>query len=87
MDFLNNCGIYKITNKINGHCYIGKSIDLKERLQEHFRIPFRDNQDYKKEYPLYRAIKKYGKENFDIIILEYLTKEDYIKKGSDREKY
>lgn len=55
MDFLSNCGIYKITNKINGHCYIGKSIDLKERLQEHFRIPFRDNQDYKKRISLIQS--------------------------------
>ena len=25
------CGIYKITNKINGHSYIGQSVDIKRR--------------------------------------------------------
>ena len=26
-----SCGIYKITNKINGHSYIGQSVDIERR--------------------------------------------------------
>lgn len=28
-------GIYKITNKLNGKCYIGQSVDMKKRLNQH----------------------------------------------------
>lgn len=28
-------GIYKITNKNDGKCYIGKAFDIKERWQGH----------------------------------------------------
>ena len=28
-------GIYKITNKINGHLYIGQSIDIENRWTRH----------------------------------------------------
>ncbi len=61
--------IYKITNKINGKVYIGKTEKENpyERFEEH-------KQDYKKERkeirPLYRAFNKYGIENFSFEILE-----------------
>lgn len=32
MDF---CGIYKITNKNNGKCYIGQSVDIFTRWKKH----------------------------------------------------
>ena len=58
--------IYKITNKINQKSYVGKTINsIEERWNEHKR-------DYKKfpERPLYRAINKYGIENFTIEQIE-----------------
>lgn len=62
-------GIYKITNNINGKVYIGQSVDIKRRWKEHKKEAF-----YKKshcfDYPLYRAIRKYGIENFKFEILE-----------------
>ena len=33
-------GIYKITNKLTGKCYIGQSIDIKKRLYYHFKQKF-----------------------------------------------
>ena len=56
-------GIYKITNKINGKCYIGKSIDVYRRWEEekHFRSV---NEHLKS------AFEKYGFENFSFEILE-----------------
>ena len=60
-----SCGIYKITNLINGHSYIGQSICIEIRWKNH--------KCYDKEckdYPLYRAFRKYGIENFSFEIIE-----------------
>ena len=62
--------IYKITNNINGKIYIGQTNDLKRRTQEH-------KHDKRKDKYLYRAIKKYGWDNFSVDILYY--GEDYNK--------
>ena len=60
--------LYKITNKINGKVYIGKtSLTVEERYKEHL-------QDYKKDTkekrPLYDAFNKYGIDNFFVTELE-----------------
>jgi len=63
-------GIYKYTNKINGHSYIGQSIHIFERKHEHEYKAlhlYQGNDEYNKT--LYRAIRKYGIENFDFEIL------------------
>lgn len=57
-------GIYKITNLINGKCYIGKSNNIKLRWYDHKR----KINDY--DYPLYNAFRKYGIENFKFEIIE-----------------
>ena len=54
--------IYKILNKKNNKIYIGKTeFSIEKRWKEHLR-------DSKKnlDRPLYRAMNKYGIENFDI---------------------
>ena len=62
-------GIYKITNKINGKCYIGQSINIKQRWKGHRKDAFWLNgPDY--QYPLYKAIRKYGIENFSFEVIE-----------------
>ena len=54
--------IYKITNNINGKCYIGKTErNIQIRWLEHTRLS-RLNIDL----PLYRAFSKYGIDNFSI---------------------
>jgi len=55
-------GVYKLTNKINGKIYIGKSISLRRRLMEH-------QYERRDAYPIERAIKKYGMDNFEIEVL------------------
>ena len=64
-------GIYKITNLINKHAYIGQSKNIEFRIKTHFKKAFIEASD---EYykVLYIAIRKYGKENFKIEILEEL---------------
>lgn len=59
--------IYKITNKINGKCYIGQTRDFKNRIRKHIKD---SKWDKKSHYPLYRAINKYGWDNFDIDIID-----------------
>lgn len=60
--------IYVITNKINGKQYVGKTLrTIEERFKQHLRD---SNKITLEQRPLYKAIKKYGKENFDISLLE-----------------
>ena len=67
-------GIYKITNKINKKCYIGKSNNIKRRFSEHKCIYHETNKCLKKAY------LKYGKENFDYEILEECSLEELNEK-------
>lgn len=68
--------IYKITNCINGKCYIGQTRrSLNERLNSHVRE--------RKSRPLYNAIRKYGWDNFQVDILEQCEVEDL----NDKEIY
>lgn len=62
-------GIYKITNKVNNHCYIGQSRNIAKRWIDHCSAANSPiHEAY--EYPLYRAIRKYGIQNFSFEILE-----------------
>lgn len=62
-------GIYKITNKLNNKCYIGKSSNIEERWKYHkWRYQEKGHSEYDK--PLYRAFRKYGIENFTFEIIE-----------------
>ena len=53
--------VYKITNLVNGKIYIGiTEKTVEERFREHLGFARRGDKDY----PLYKAIRKYGEENF-----------------------
>lgn len=61
--------IYQYKNKINGHMYIGLTNDSKRRFSEHLSAANNpNNKDYNQI--IHKAIRKYGIENFDYIILE-----------------
>lgn len=60
-----SCGIYKIENKMNHHCYIGQSINIESRWIHH-----RNYSKQNSHYPLYMAFEKYGIEQFDFSIVE-----------------
>lgn len=63
--------IYKITNLINNKCYIGKTErTIKERWKDHLRN--RNSIDL----PLYRALNKYGIENFKVEQLEECSSQE-----------
>lgn len=72
-------GIYKITNRINGHYYIGQSVGVKKRFREHcFAAAHSDNKDHNS--PIHRALAKYGKDNFIFEIIEECSKEKLDKR-------
>lgn len=62
-------GIYKFTNNINGKCYIGQSIHIEERYNQHRRNYLNKNSSQYND-KVYRAFRKYGFENFNFEILE-----------------
>ena len=56
-------------NKINQHKYIGMTNNFERRKKDHISASFNSNSsDY--FLPIHSAIRKYGKENFNYIILE-----------------
>lgn len=62
-------GIYKITNLINNHSYIGQSVNIEDRIRRHktkYKNPMAN--DYNKI--LYKAFRKYGIENFSFEVIE-----------------
>lgn len=75
-------GIYKIENLINHHCYIGQSVNISKRWRSHKVAAYNTN-DSRYEYPIYKAIRKYGLSNFSFEVLEECSKE----KLNEREIY
>ena len=62
--------IYKITNLINNKCYIGQTIKTAEqRWKEHQNHAFGSHPNDQNK-SLYRAIRKYGLENFTFEVLQ-----------------
>lgn len=66
-------GIYKIENLINHKVYIGQSINIAHRWKQHKYCVIHNKNN---EYPLYRAIHKYGIDNFDFSVLQECSKEE-----------
>ena len=68
--------VYLIQNKVNGKCYVGQHVgdDLDWYFQENIKSSLRGNTGKRL---LYRAIRKYSPENFDIrSISTFDTKEE-----------
>lgn len=73
--------IYKITNKVNQKSYIGQtSFTIEKRWLEHINNSTKENVKHR---PLYAAMRKYGKNNFFIEMIEECS----IKEVDEREKY
>lgn len=73
--------IYLITNKINNKKYVGKTTQsIEKRWQEHISDSKREKCEIR---PLYRAIRKYGIENFTIKEIEKCNTDNL----SEKEKY
>lgn len=71
------CGIYMIKNKKTGQMYIGQSINIEQRFNEHCKS------NCIEDSYIDRAINKHGKNNFNLIIVEKCNR-DIL---NEREKY
>lgn len=70
--------IYVITNHVNGKQYVGKtSKTIEQRFKEHKKNIYKRTTENR---PLYRAMRKYGTENFSIKELEKCSMEDSSEK-------
>ena len=73
--------IYKITNTINGKFYIGQTIqNVKERFYQHCATKCSKAVS---NMAIHRAIKKYGKSNFTVEVIEEIDSANL----NDRERY
>lgn len=70
-------GIYKIVNNINGKVYIGQSQNIEKRWIDHKSFSKREVE------VLYRAMRKYGIENFSLEVVEECS----IEELSDKERF
>ena len=65
-------GIYKITNTINGMCYVGQSVDIAERWRQHIKRGVGAEPPTRNK--LYPAMQSIGVENFTFEIIEECDK-------------
>lgn len=75
-------GIYMIKNKINGKVYIGSAYNILNRWKKHL---YSLTNSYQSNDILQKSWNKYGQENFEIMVIEELPKDDNILKK--REDY
>ena len=69
------CGIYCIKNKTNGKVYIGKSKNIYSRLYQHLS-DLNLGKHKSKNSHLLNAWIKYGRDNFEYVVLEYLDEQN-----------
>lgn len=74
--------IYQIENLINHKKYIGSTNNPNRRKREHF-YSAKNKQSNSYNYPLQKAIRKYGEDNFLFSVIEECSFEEV----SEREKY
>ena len=75
------CGIYKITNLQTTECYIGQSVDIYKRWNEHCKCGL--GIDTPPGNKLYLAMQEWGLENFTFELLIACSKEEL----NSKEKY
>lgn len=73
-------GIYLIKNKINGKGYVGLSVNIQKRWWDHRNKSMCSAKKEDIDKPLYKAIRKYGLENFELNILEECKQEELKEK-------
>ena len=67
-------GIYKITSKDTGKCYIGQSIDINTRWRQHICKALYEIDNNK----FHNALRKYGIDNFIFEVIELCEKDQQL---------
>lgn len=70
-------GIYKITSLIDGRCYIGQAVDVKERFRDHMKAGLGIDAPQNK---FYEIMQQQGLENFTFELLEECSKDELNEK-------
>lgn len=73
---MKKCGIYQITNLVNGYFYIGSSLDIASRFGNHRHTLRKNNHNNPK---LQNAWNKYGEQNFSFDIIELCNSKSLYK--------
>ena len=73
------CGVYAITNEVDGGMYIGSSRNIGRRIKHHFEY-CTGVQGTTGSYNLRNAVQKYGIENFSIKVLEVCGENELLEK-------
>lgn len=77
-DNLRKSGIYRWVNIVNGDTYVGSAVDLTKRLRDYLSPRWLKKEVIKYNSIIYRALLKYGYDNFRLEILEYCDKSQVI---------
>jgi group I intron endonuclease len=68
--------VYMITNLVNNKIYIGQTVDFERRKRRHINDSFNENRI---KYPINKAIKKHGVDNFKFEIIEITDTYEDVK--------
>ena len=79
----NKAGIYLIKNLINNKVYIGKAVNIYNRILQHINLL--NKKSLNENRHLINSWFKYGRDNFQYIVVEYLEKDENLLK--ERELY
>ena len=75
------CGIYKITNLMTDECYVGQSVDVYKRWNDHCKCGL--GIDTPPGNKLYKAMQEYGLDNFTFELLTECNQNEL----NEKEKY
>jgi hypothetical protein len=64
-------GVYYLINYLNGHTYVGSSINLASRMRNYLNNSFLKSKQNVNS-PIVKALLKYDQSNFSLLILEYV---------------
>jgi group I intron endonuclease len=65
-------GVYCLINLVNGHTYVGSSVNLAGRMRNYLNNSFLSLVQ-NKNMPITKALLNYGQDNFAVLIVEYLS--------------
>ncbi len=74
-DLRQKMGVYKVCNKVNGNAYVGSAIDLRNRFYNHV---WHLEKGTHRSPKLQHAWRKYGRNNFEFSVLEYVLEPEQL---------